>query len=147
MKRILLLLIVALSLAGCALNTRYVSYTDQKFPPKTKYYFVNIYPETQTSPLAQPYRVIGRVEVSGHASEGVHADALTDEARSIARARGADAIINSRTEAASYGGVDVVPGHCGYYRCRPPEYIPYNDTVLTFRGELAAIVPAETATK
>ena len=143
MKKFLLLLVVVLSAAGCAVNTRYVSYTDQQFPQKGKYYFISIYPESQALSFTQPYRVIGRVEVSGHASEGVNSDTLADEARSIARSKGADAIINARTEAASYGGVDMIPGRCGYRHCRPPEYIPYNDTILRFRGELATFLPME----
>ncbi|MBF0485854.1 MAG: hypothetical protein HQL16_04995 [Candidatus Omnitrophica bacterium] len=144
MKRMLLLMILVLGVAGCAVNTRYVSYTAQEFPPKAKYYFVSIYPESPQISFKAPYTVIGRVEASGRASEGVTADTLADEARGIARAKGADAIINSKTEAANYGGMDVIPGRCGYRHCRPPTYIPYNDTLLTFRGELITYIPAQT---
>jgi len=142
MKRILLPFILILGLAGCAVNARYVAYTDQRFPAKSGYYFVNIYPENQVPKFTEPYRVIGRVEVSGHASEGVNPDMLADKARNVARAKGADAILNVRAEAANYGGMNVIPGHCGYRRCRPPEYYPYNDTLFTFRGELIAFTPA-----
>ena len=142
MKRFLLIFITALSLAGCAVNARYVSYTDQQFQPKAKYYFISIYPESQTPPLAQPYRVIGRVETEGLVGEGVNSDTLADEARAIARAKGADAIINVRTEGATVGGTDVIPGHCGYRHCRPTEYVSHVDTLLRFRGELIAFTPA-----
>ena len=147
MKKIFLLLVIVLGLAGCALNTRYISYTDQRFPPKTEYYSISIYPETQAPSFAQPYRVIGKVEISGHVGDGITAETLADKARAVARARGADAIINSRTETATYNGVETIPGRCGYYRCRPPAYIPYSDTVLMFRGELVAFLPVATGTK
>ncbi len=143
MKKVLLLLIIASGLAGCALNTRYVSYTDQRFSPKARYYFINIYPDSQAPSFAQPYHAIGKVEVSGRASDGVTSEALADKARAIARAKGADAIINSRTEMVNYGGMSVMPGHCGYRYCHPPEYFPYYDVLLTFRGELIAFLPAE----
>ncbi len=142
MKRSLAAFFFALTLAGCAVNTRYVSYTDQKFPAKSTYYFISIYPETQAPSFTQPYRTIGRVEVSGHASDGVNADTLGDEARQVARSRGADAIINARTEAVNYSGMEVIPGYCGYRRCRPPEYIPYIDTDVRLRGELIVFMPA-----
>jgi len=142
MKRFFPIMIAVLSLAGCAVNTRYVSYTDQQFQPKGKYYFISIYPESQTPPLAQPYRVIGRVETAGLIGEGVNADTLEDKARAIARAKGADAVINVRTEAAAVGGTEVIPGRCGYYHCRPTEYVSHVDTLLRFRGELIAFTPA-----
>ena len=143
MKRFLLLFFVVLSLAGCAVNTRYVSYTDQQFLPKTRYYFISIYPEGQMPPVSQPYRVIGRVEAQGLVGDGVNSDSLTDDARSIARAKGADAIINARTESATYGGTEVIPGHCGYRHCRPTEYVSHEDTFLRFRGELITFMPSE----
>ena len=143
MKRVLLLFIVVLSLAGCSVNTRYVSYTDQISPPRAKYYFISIYPETQTPAFSQPYRLIGRVEAAGLVGDGVNSDTLADEARNIARSKGADAIINARTESAITGGTDVIPGRCGYRYCRPTRYISHQDTLLRFRGELIVFTPAE----
>ena len=86
--------------------------------------------------------MIGRVETEGLVGEGVNSDTLADEARAIARAKGADAIINVRTEGATVGGTDVIPGHCGYRHCRPTEYVSHVDTLLRFRGELIAFSPA-----
>ena len=143
MKKLLSLFMVVLSLVGCAVNTRYVAYTDQQFLPKTRYYFISIYLEGQTPPLSQPYRVIGRVEAEGLVGDNVNSDILTDEAKSIARARGADAIINARTETTTYGGTEVIPGHCGYRHCRPTEYVSRVETSLRFRGELIAFMPME----
>ena len=43
--KILLLGFVGLILVGCATSTRYVNYTDQRFPFKDQYFSVNIYPK------------------------------------------------------------------------------------------------------
>jgi len=125
MKRIFLTILAVLVLAGCATSVRYVNYTEQKFPSKDKYYLVNIYPLSQQHPLGQPYYVIGKVEISGFASDGVSPESLADQAKRIARKRGADAIINARTQIARYGWL----------------YGPYRDTVLRFTGELIIFTP------
>lgn len=134
-------------LTGCAVNTRYISYTGQPLAPKPKDYFITIYPESRVPAGAQSFRVIGKVELSGHVSDGVSAEALADQARDVARAKGADAIINARTESARYSGVNVFPGGCGRHYCHPDRYVPYSDALLTFRGELIAFVPAEIQNK
>ena len=141
MKRLFLLFLIVLVLAGCAVNTRYVSYTGEQLPAKAKYYFISIYPEAQPPVLTQPYRLIGRVETQGLVGDGVNEDTLADEARAIARAKGADAIINVRTESDAVGGTDVIPGYCGRYRCHPTTYVSRMDTLLRFRGELIAFTP------
>ncbi len=141
-NKIMLLAVFVPVLAGCAVNSAYVSYTAERFPPKARYYFISIYPESQVPSFTQPYTVIGRANVSGRASEGVSADTLADELRGIARARGADAVINARTEAVNVSGVSVIPGYCGRRHCRPDEYVPYYDTVLSSRGELIVFTPA-----
>ena len=120
--KILLLGFVALILAGCATSTRYVDYTDQRFPPKDQYFAVNVYPETQAIPAANPYYVIGKVSIEGYASDGVTPETLANQARRMARKRGADAIINSRTEIIRY----------------------WRDAVLRFRGELIVYAPPVT---
>lgn len=100
--RMLLLGLIALGLAGCATSTRYDNYTDQRFPPKDAYYNVNVYPDSQAVPAANPYYVIGKVSIEGFAGNGVSPELLANQARKIARKRGADAIINSRTEIIRY---------------------------------------------
>ena len=120
--KILLLGLMVLGMAGCATSSRYDNYTDQRFPPKDQYYTVNVYPETQALPAANPYYVIGRVSIEGYASDGVTPETLANQARSIARKRGADAIINSRTEIIRY----------------------WRDAVLRFRGELIVYAPVVT---
>ena len=120
--KILLLGFVALILAGCATSTRYVDYTDQRFTPKDQYFAVNVYPETQAIPAANPYYVIGKVSIEGYASDGVTPETLANQARRMARKRGADAIINSRTEIIRY----------------------WRDAVLRFRGELIVYAPPVT---
>src|ERR1041385_5722441 len=144
MNRIFLLFLIVLSLAGCAMHTKYVPYTDQRFIPKPKYYFVTVYSNAQRPPATEPYTVIGRVEVSGYISDGVNADTLTDQAKAIARKRGADAIINAKSEAVQYNGVYVEPGNVERYRWRhyyhPAEYIPYQNIQLTFRGDLIVFI-------
>ena len=119
-NRILLLGLVVLTLAGCATSSRYDQYTAQRFPPKDQYYAVNVYPEAQALPASNPYYVIGKVSIEGYASEGVNPEMLANQARSIARKRGADAIINSRTEIIRY----------------------WRDALLRFRGELIVYAPA-----
>ena len=118
--KMLLLGFTALLLAGCATSTRYDNYTEQRFPPKDQYYTVNVYPETQALPTANPYYVIGKVSIEVYASEGVNPEMLANQARSIARKRGADAIINSRTDIIRY----------------------WRDALLRFRGELIVYAPA-----
>lgn len=120
--RMLLLGLIALGLAGCATSTRYDNYTDQRFPPKDAYYNVNVYPDSQAVPAANPYYVIGKVSIEGFAGNGVSPELLANQARKIARKRGADAIINSRTEIIRY----------------------WRDELLRFRGELIVYAPAGT---
>ena len=101
-KNILGLGLCLLVLAGCATSTRYFNYTDQRFPAKDKYYAVNVYPEAQPLGASTPYFVIGKVSVEGFASNGVSSVSLTNQAKEIARKRGADAIINARTNVFQY---------------------------------------------
>jgi len=113
-----------LVLVGCATSTSYTSYTYQRFPPKDALYTVNVYPESQALGAGNPYYVIGKVSVEGFASSGVNPGSLTNQAKVIARKRGADAIINAKTEEIRYYG---------------------GDALLRFKGEL--IVYASAATK
>jgi hypothetical protein len=116
----LLLGLIVLVLAGCATSTRYISYTPQRFPPKDASYVVNVYPESQALPASNPYYVIGNVSIEGFASSGVSPMSLTNQAKEIARKRGADAIINVRTEMFRYYG---------------------GDALLRFKGELIVYAP------
>lgn len=120
-NKILLLGIFLLVLAGCATSTRYVNYTDQRFPPKDQFFTENVYPETQSPGVSNPYYVIGKVSVEGFASNGVSPETLTKQAQVIARKRGADAIINARTEMFRYY---------------------YGDELLRFKGELIVYAPS-----
>jgi hypothetical protein len=145
MKRILPIVIAAVFLAGCATSSRYFAYTQQHFPPKPGTYYMDIYSAAQRLPATQAYRVIGKVEVQGYASDGVTPDGLLEEAKSIARKKGADAIINAATQGMNYQGAYVVPGHYvrhygywhDYYSYRPARAVPYANTLLEFTGDLA----------
>ena len=122
-NKILCLCLFILVLAGCATSTRYVDYTAQRFPPKDAFYAVNVYPESQAPSVGNPYYVIGKVSIEGFASNGVSPVSLTNQAKEIARKRGADAIINAGTVAFRY----------------------YNgDALLRFKGELIVYVSAAT---
>ena len=107
-KKILLLGLFVLVLAGCATSTRYVNYTYQRFPPKDASYTVNVYPLSQALAVSNPYFVIGKVSIEGFASNGVSPESLTNQAREIARKRGADAIINAGTVVFRYYGGDAL---------------------------------------
>ncbi|MBF0570292.1 MAG: hypothetical protein HQL12_00325 [Candidatus Omnitrophica bacterium] len=107
-KNILLLGLSVLVLAGCATSTSYVNYTNQHFPPKDQFYAVKVYPASQSLGASNPYYVIGRISIEGFASNGVSPETLTGQAKEIARKRGADAIINSKTEVFRYYGGDVL---------------------------------------
>jgi hypothetical protein len=120
LKKMLLLGLVVLGLAGCATSTRYVNYTDQWFPPKDKFYTINVYPDAQALAVSNPYYVIGKVSIEGYASNGVSPETLTNQAKEIARKRGADAIINVKTVAFRYY---------------------YGDALLRFTGELVVYAP------
>lgn len=119
-KKILLLGLFVLVLAGCATSTRYVNYTVQRFPPKDQYSTINVYPESQAIGAGNPYYVIGKVSIEGFASNGVSFESLTNQAKEIARKRGADAIINTRTAMFRYYG---------------------GDALLRFQGEFIVYVP------
>lgn len=122
-KHVLFLGLLVLVLAGCATSTRYVDYTTQRFPPKDALYVVNVYPESQPLGASNPYYVIGKVSIEGFASNGVSPETLTNQAKEIARRRGADAIINARTVALRYYG---------------------GDQLLRFKGELIVYAPGAT---
>ncbi len=102
-------------LAGCATSSNYVHYTDQAYPPKDQFYPIQVYPASQPLGAVRPYYVIGKVSVEGMASNGVSPGSLTAEAKVTARQKGADAIINAKTEVFRYY---------------------YGDTMLRFVGEL-----------
>ncbi|MDE2222881.1 MAG: hypothetical protein KGK03_07405 [Candidatus Omnitrophica bacterium] len=108
-----------LVLAGCATSSRYVGYTYHRFPPKDKNYSVSVYPQTLSA--GRSYYVIGKVSVEGFVSDGVTPTRLTNDAREIARKRGADAIINAKTTTYRYY---------------------YGDSLLRFTGELIVFTPA-----
>lgn len=137
MKKIFLLFLILLGFTGCAVNSRYTAYTDQKFAPKSRHYAVNIYTASQKPFSDAPYYVIGKFNVSGYANDGVTPDDLRSYAQRIARNKGADAIINAVAENILYNETYVRPGYFGRYRYHPTEYIPYGDTLLTLQGELA----------
>ena len=119
-QKLLFLGLFAIVLVGCATSTRYVDYTDQRFPPKDKYYTENVYSQAQPLSASNPYYVIGTVSIEGFTSNGVNPESLTNQARSIARKRGADAIINAETQVFHY----------------------YGDALLRFKGELIVYAPA-----
>jgi len=107
-------------LAGCATSTRYDNYTSRRFPPKDELYTVNVYPESQVLGAANPYYVIGKISIEGFVSSGVNPGSLTNQAKEIARKRGADAVINAKTEVFRYY---------------------YGDELLRFTGELIVYAP------
>ena len=121
-KNILLLSLLTLVLVGCATSSRYVNYTVQRFPPKDQYYSVNVYSQAQPQPASNPYYVIGKVSIEGFASNGVSPESLTAQAKTIARKKGADAIINAESEVYHY----------------------YGDQLLRFKGELIVYAPGAT---
>ena len=120
-KKILLSALLILVLAGCATSSNYVSYTALRFPPKDKMYTVIVYPASQALDAKIPYYVIGKVSIEGFASNGVNPESLADQAREIAQKRGADAVINAKTESFRYYG---------------------GDALLRFKGELIVYAPA-----
>jgi hypothetical protein len=122
-NKILILALIVLSLAGCATSTRYVNYTNQRFAPKEEYFKINVYPQSQALGAQNPYYVIGKISVDGFSSYGVTPETLTNQARKIARKRGADAIINARTLVYRYY---------------------YGDALLRFIGELIVYTPPAT---
>jgi len=107
-KPIWVLGLFILVLAGCATSSRYDSYTYQRFAPKDEFYAVNVYPESQALGAANSYYVIGKVSIEGFASNGVTPGSLTNQAKTIARKRGADAIINAKTQEVRYYGGDAL---------------------------------------
>ena len=122
-KKIFVLGLFILVLAGCATSTRYVAYTPQRFPPKDEHYAVNVYPESQGIFAGNSYYVIGKISIEGFASNGVSPASLINQAKEIARKRGADAIINAGTQAFHYYS---------------------GDALLRFKGELIVYAPVVT---
>lgn len=144
-NKLLLSLLGCMVLAGCATSSKYIPYTAQKSPAKSKYYFVTMYPQNPP-PAAGSYRVIGKVDVQGYVSDGVTSDILSDRARDIARKKGADAIIHAQTQGLPYTSVYSEPGHFGRYHYHPGRYYSYGDTLLHFSGELIILIPGSTQT-
>ena len=156
-KKFLLLFLIVLGLTGCATTVRYFSYTDRQFVVKPKNYFVTIYPVGKNFPSSQSYVVIGKVDISGNMDNGVTPQTLTEQAQAIARKKGADAMINVKTENFTYDGVYEIPGHISYRpvifegrherevvymeHYHPTRYIPYRETILTFEGDLIVMTP------
>jgi len=120
-KQTLLLVLFILGLAGCATSTSYDSYTYQRFPPKDPLSIVNVYSESQALGAGSPYYVIGKVSVEGFAGDGINPGSLTNQAKVIARKKGADAIINAKIE------------EYHYY---------YGEALLRFKGELIVYASA-----
>jgi len=121
LRKLFLLSVIVLMMAGCATSTSYVNYTTQRFPPKDELYAVNVYSESQSIGASNPYYVIGKVSIEGFVSSGVSPESLTRQAKEIVRKRGADAIINAKTEIYHYYG---------------------GDALLKFKGELIVYAPA-----
>ena len=140
MKKIFGVFVLLIFLSGCALATRYVSYTGETFPHKPKYYFITVYPLDARPAASETYTVIGRVEVEGYLSSGASQDSLLDEAKVIARQKGADGIINAKYGAVDYQNVDVTPGYRGYHYYQRPRYYVYSDRLMTFKGDLIVFV-------
>jgi hypothetical protein len=86
----------------------YVNYASQQFPPKDPSFPVNVYSQSQAIGTNNPYYVIGKVSIEGFASNGVNPGGLTNQAVTIARKRGADAIINAKTEVFRYYDGDAL---------------------------------------
>ena len=107
-KNILWAGLLALVMVGCATSSSYINYTQEHFPPKDQFFTENVYSESQALGASNPYYVIGKVAVEGFASNGVSPETLTRQAKVIARKRGADAIINARTEIFRYYGGDAL---------------------------------------
>ena len=140
MKKILLNILLVLALSGCATTVRYTSYTNQKSPAKPRDYFVNIYSGSVQLPASRSYRVIGKLEIQGNASDGANPQMLLEQAKSIARKKGADAIINVDQQISPYVGTYIIPGHRGYYHYHRTKFIPYQDTFLKFIGDLVILI-------
>lgn len=136
MKKIFLSVLIVLGLAGCAVSSHYVNYTEKKFLPKPRNYVVKIYTASKRMPNLGSYYVIGSIELSGYASAGVTPDALRKRAKVIVRKKGADAIINASIKHFSDREVYVRHGYYGRYYYHPREYIVSNDKLFVFHGDL-----------
>ena len=108
MKNKILLGFFLLVLAGCATSTRYVSYTPERYMAKAPSLAVNVYPGAPAISPGHSYYIIGQASVEGFAGSGVTSARLTEEAKSIARAKGADAIINAKTVEYRYYSGDIL---------------------------------------
>ena len=155
MKKLCVLLLMLFVFSGCATTVKYYPYTEKSFPSKSKEYSVVLYTDSQRPSAAELYWVIGKVEVSGHVNDGVTHETLTNRAKGIARKKGADAIINVKTQSINYEGMYVIPGHVSYHevyggrhegaivaRYHPQRYVPYSDILLTFQGDLIVFSPS-----
>ncbi|MDE1920886.1 MAG: hypothetical protein KGJ09_02590 [Candidatus Omnitrophica bacterium] len=136
MKKISLVILTVLSLAGCATSLRYFSYTNHSYPPKPENYFIPVYSPSHKLPVSPPYQVIGKVDIQGDAANDVTPGLLSQEAVRVARKKGADAVIDAVTRAVPYMGTYVVPGYYGWYYYHPTTYVPYESTLLEFTGNL-----------
>ena len=135
MKKLFLIILTAFFISGCATSTMYVAYTHQKMPAKPKDSSLKVFAVSDQPPITNPYRIIGKIEIHGYVSQGVNTLMLTEQAKNVARKKGADAIINASTQMIPYEGMYVVPEHYGNHRYHPARYIPYRDNLMSFTGE------------
>ena len=147
MKRLLILLIISSFILGCAT-------TSKRFPQKAKIYTIPFYEGVPD--FERTYEVIGNLQVEGNTSDGTNWKSVYDKAVAIAKQRGAEAVINVKSEYQPYHSVTFSPGYTTYHSTtthhsygrhhvthtrnvpihHPPTIIPYNAAILRYRGDL-----------
>lgn len=107
-----ILFFVTILLCGCAATSRYIPYTQEQFRPKKADYPIDIFKEGPKP--HRNYKIIGRIEVYGDTSYGLNWEDIYNKMLQIARGKGADAIINYKSEYKEYAGKINMPGYTRY---------------------------------
>ena len=111
MRRFFIAIMVGITIVGCT-SSRYISYTTQTFPPKPSSYKVPFY--NGRPYLGRKYKIIGELYVSGDTQSFAGWNDIYNKARAEARKRGADAVIDVKTDYQEYSGVNYIPGSTTY---------------------------------
>jgi len=112
MKKISLFFAFLFVISGCAAVSRYVPYTHEQFQSKKADYAIDIFKEGPKP--HRNYKIIGRIEVHGDTSYRLNWEDIYNKMLQIAREKGADAIINYKSEYTNYYGTINMPGHTSY---------------------------------
>ncbi len=104
-------LLLCCFLSACT-TANYYSHISETFPPKSRKYVMPIYEGTPD--LGKPYKIIGNFEVQGNTDNCASWNDVLNKAKGLARKKGADAIVNMKTDSQAYNTAVYIPSYTTY---------------------------------